>query len=148
MHREGGHSQDQEVRDGERHWPRKGELPPTRRHLLAPTLLGRAIPRVLRQRHTKDGARGVPTGGTARDNRIQANRRRRATIGKGKEMGLGHSGQESGGKRQDRQQDRFPSRPIHHAWICRKLSLLPALHGSTRRQGSRLQGRGRILEAR
>ena len=45
--REGSHRRHQEVRHGAPAGPREGELPPARRHLLAPALLGRAVPRLL-----------------------------------------------------------------------------------------------------
>ena len=54
-----------EIRQGAQPRPREGELPPARRHLLAPALLGRAVPSVLQGRRAVHAAGGLPAAGTA-----------------------------------------------------------------------------------
>ena len=48
------------IRARARHRAREGELPPARRHLQPPTLLGRAFPGILQGRYALHAARSVP----------------------------------------------------------------------------------------
>ena len=146
--REGGYSKDKTVRDGEGHGPREGELPSARRYLLAPTLLGRAVPGLLQGRYAADGARGLPAAAAARDRDIQAYRNRRAAIGTRQDVGVGR-GETSGGRQGTRgQQDRLPTRAEHYAGLRRLIGLLSALYGSAQRHMPRGQGCRQLLAER
>ena len=75
--REGSYHRHQEVCDRAPAGAREGELPPARCHLLAPALLGRALPRLLQGRHAADAARRMPAAAAARSGQVPAHGNRR-----------------------------------------------------------------------
>ena len=65
--RQGGNRKGKAVCGAAWNRPREGELPPARRHFLAPEILGRAFPRLLQGRYAIRDTRGMPAAGVARD---------------------------------------------------------------------------------
>ena len=114
--------------------PQAHQLPPARRHLLAPALLGRAVPDLLQERHRLPARRGQ----TARSNclpsptsapRSRANRRWPAS-------------------RSGRRRKGWPYELSTMPGFAGIVGLLPPLHGPAQRSGARRPGSRRILAQR
>ena len=119
---QGGHSSD--VRRGRAPRPGQaaGQLPPARRHLLAPALLGRAVSRLLQGRCGLSPRRRQAPVGAAPHRELRSHSRGRTAAGA--RQGLVHL-------------RGLPLRALHHARIRRVVGLLPALHGPAQRQRAR-----------
>ena len=102
--------------------PQTHQLPPARRHLLAPALLGRAVPDLLPGRRGLPARRGQTPARAAAHRRLRPHRTGRAAAGARHELG------DAGG---------LSLRAVDHARIRRVVGLLPALHGSAQRRGAR-----------
>ena len=88
--RQGGDSQDKGVCHLTPSGTCEGELPPARRHLLAPALLGRAVPGILQGRHALHDSGRLPAAAAAGGGPVQTHRKRRAAARTRPYVGMGH----------------------------------------------------------
>ena len=113
---------------------KRSQLPPARRHLLAPALLGRAVPDLLQGRHRLPARRGQAAARAASRSPTSAPRSR--------------ASRRWPASRSGRRRKAIRYELIDHARIRRIVGLLPALHGPAQRSGARRPGSRRILAQR
>ena len=116
--RQGGQRGCQGLCRGARPGPSQDQLPPARRHFLAPALLGRAFPDLLQGRHPDPAAALRAAAAPAGDRLLQAFAGRRTAARARQGLDLG----------------RLSAREEHHAGLCGLQRLLPPLHGSAQRR--------------
>ena len=130
---QGGHRADVRRGGAARSGQTPGQLPAARRHLLAPALLGRAVPDLLQ------GRRGPSARGRRAAARVAPDRGFR-THGRGRTA--------AGPREGVAHPRRVSLRALDDARVRRLVGLLPALHGPAQRRGARRQGGRRILAQR